>query len=78
MVLPPISAEWDPPIPEPPTLRPERPRTSIKSIVIPDDLRFEGRRLSAEWQAAYEALITPVVKAEQSDQRKSPAEDPVG
>ena len=78
MVLPPISAEWDPPIPEPPTLRPEQPRTSIKSIVIPDDLSFKGRRLLVERQAAYEALITPVVKAEESDKRKSPAEDPVG
>ena len=78
MVLPPISAEWDPPIPEPPTLRPEQPRTSIKSIIIPDDLSFEGRRLSAERQAAYEALITPAVKVEESEKGKSPTKDPVG
>ena len=67
--LPPISPEWDPPIPEPPAavLR-LKPRTSIKSIVIPEDLSFEERRLSAERQAAYERLITGgslAVKAEE-------------
>ena len=73
-----MSNEWDPPIPEPPVLRPERPRTNIKSIVIPDDMSFEGRRLPAERQAAYEALITLVVKVEESGKGKGPAKDPVG
>ena len=47
--------EWDPPIPEPKTSEP-RPRVNIKTLQIPEDIRFAKYRLPEERYEEYEAL----------------------
>jgi hypothetical protein len=54
VALPPMSPEWDPPIPMPKTSEP-RPRVSIKAIQIPE-MSFAKYRLPEERLAEYEAL----------------------
>jgi hypothetical protein len=56
--LPPISAEWDPPIPEPINAG-EKPRIPLKAVLIPDGWDFSPYALSAERQAEWEALLVP-------------------
>ena len=56
--LPPISAEWDPPIPEPLNAG-EKPRIPLKAVLIPDGWDSSPYALPAERQAEWEALLVP-------------------
>ena len=54
--LPPISAKWDPPMPEPLNAG-ERPRIPLKAVTIPDGWDFSAHALPGERQAEWEAQL---------------------